>query len=99
METRQPHARLALDSALPHVAEPALPYTTEPPWTVLLWDPRPARLQDVSRIIAACGTHLRYNEEIAALPQVEGPSAWALAVVALGGGPRRATSSWKRSVA
>ena len=84
METRQPHTRLALDSALPHVAEPAPPYTTEPPWTVLLWDPRPSRLQYVSSIIAACGTHLRYNEEISALPQVEGSSAWALAVVALG---------------
>ncbi len=84
METRQPHARLALESAIPHVAEPAPPYTTEPPWTVLLRDPRPSRLQDVSSIIAACGTHLRYNEEISALPQVEGSYAWALAVVALG---------------
>ena len=87
METRQPPTRLALDSALPHVAEPAPPYTTEPPWTVLLWDPQPARLQFVSSIITACGTHLRYNEEIAALPQVEGSYAWALAVVALGTRP------------
>ena len=79
--------RLALDSAIPHVAEPAPPYTTEPPWTVLLWDPRPSRLQGVSRIIAACGARLRYNEEVAALPQVEGSYAWALAVVALGTRP------------
>jgi DNA-binding NtrC family response regulator len=87
VETRQPHVRLALDSAIPHVAEPAPPYTTEPPWTVLLWDPRPSRLQCVSRIIAACGARLRYNEEVSALPQVEGSYAWALAVVALGTRP------------
>src|SRR5262249_9414082 len=42
------------------------------------------RLQAVSRILAACGTHLRYNEEIAALAQVESSHAWVLAVVALG---------------
>ena len=39
METRQPHAQLGLDAVLPPVAEPVSHYTTEPPWTVFLWDP------------------------------------------------------------
>src|SRR5215510_1211184 len=45
METKQPHTQFALDSALPPVAKPAPPYTTESPWTVFMWDSQPARLQ------------------------------------------------------
>ena len=87
METRQPHAWSAPGSALPRLAAPDLPDTSEPPWTVLLWDPRPARLQVVSRLIAACGARLRCNDEVSAIPQVESSRGCALAVVALGACP------------
>ena len=87
METRQPHTWLAPDSALPPLAEPDLRDISELPWTILLWDPRPARLHVVSRLIAACGAHLRCNEEVSAIAQVECSRDCALAVVALGACP------------
>src|SRR5262245_52333622 len=81
METRQPRAWSGLGSALP--VAPDLPDTPVPPWTVFLWDSRPARLQRVSQIIAACGARLRCNDELSAIPQIESFHACALAVVAL----------------
>src|SRR4030095_6434917 len=66
---------------------PGLRDTSKPAWTVLLWDPRPARLQVVSRLIVACGTRLQCNDEVSAIPQVESSRSCALAVVALGACP------------
>ena len=83
METRQPHAWFTGDTALPQVAELAPPYTTKPPWTVLLWDPRPSRLEVVSRLIATCGARLQCNDEVSTIPQVESLRGCALAMVAL----------------
>src|SRR5262249_41726052 len=77
----------ARDSALLRPPASAPQDAAAPPWTVLLRDPRPARLQYVSSIIAACGARLRYNEEVFALPQGEGSCTWALAVVALATSP------------
>ena len=98
METRQPHAWSAPGSARPRLADRTCETRPSLPWTVLLWDPRPARLQVVSQIIAACGARLRCNDEVSAIPQVE-CSRCALAVVALGTCPRPGTSVWKASAA
>jgi DNA-binding NtrC family response regulator len=87
METRQPLSWSAPDSALPRLAAPGLRDTSEPAWTVLLWDPRPARLQVASRLIVACGARLRCNDEVSAIPQVASSRDCALAVVALGACP------------
>ena len=84
METRQPHTWAAPGSVLPHQMASDLRYTSEPPWTVLLWDPQPSRFQGVSRIIAACGARPQCYAEVSATPQVESPHPCALAVVALG---------------
>src|SRR4029453_19374325 len=87
METRQPHPWSAPDSGLPRLAAPGLRDTSEPPWTVLLWDPRPARLEVVSHLIVTCGARLQCNDEVSAIPQVENSRSYALAVVALGACP------------
>ena len=99
METGQPHAWSVPGPALPRLTAPDLRDTSEPPWTVLLWDPRPARLEVVSHLIVACGAYLRCNDEVSAIPQVETPvvvpSPWSLWRPP----PRPATSVWKRSAA
>jgi hypothetical protein len=68
METRQPHVWSGLGSALPCPVAPDLPDTPAPPWTVILWDSRPARLQGVSQIIAACGARVQGNAEVSLGP-------------------------------
>ena len=87
MGTRQPRAWSAPGPALPRLTAPDLRDTSEPPWTILLWDPRPARLEVVSRLIVTCGARLRCNDEVSAIPQVESSRGCALAVVALGACP------------
>jgi DNA-binding NtrC family response regulator len=81
METRQPHPWSGRGSFLP--VAPDLPDAPAPPWTVFLWDPRPARFQGVSQIIASCGARPQANAGVSTMPQAENTRACALAVVAL----------------
>jgi hypothetical protein len=83
METRQRHTWVAPSSAYPPLAASALCAPSEPLWTILVWDARPARLAVVRQLIVACGAHPRCNAEGAALPPGESTRECALAVVAL----------------
>jgi DNA-binding NtrC family response regulator len=83
METRQLRAWSGSDAIFSGLAAPALQDASAPPWTIFLWDPRPARLQVVSRLIASCGVRVRCNAEVSAISQVERSHSYALVVVAL----------------
>jgi DNA-binding NtrC family response regulator len=80
METGQLHVWSDPGSALPRLSAPDLRDMSAPLWNILLWDPHPTRRQNISRIITACGTHVRCNAELSAILPTD---ACVFAVVAL----------------
>src|SRR5215831_6677459 len=87
MESTRPCLHPVPDSAIPELTPLSLPYAAAAPGTILLWDPQPARLQTVSRIIAACGAQPCWLSEAFTIPHAGHPCHCPLVVVALGGYP------------
>jgi DNA-binding NtrC family response regulator len=87
MESMRPHSWSAPDSGTLQRTALDTPNTSAPQGTVLIWDPRDARLQLISRIVSACGARPRWVEELSAIPQVEFFCGCNLAIVALGACP------------
>ena len=75
------------DSAVLPLTEWSLPHAPKTPCTVLMHDPRPTRLQVVSRIISECGSRPRGIEAAATIPQNVLSYSCNLAVVALDSDP------------
>ena len=75
------------DSDVLPPTEWSLPHAPMTPWTVLIYDPRPVRLQVVSHIVLECGSRPRGIEAAAIIPQSMLSCSCNLAVVALSSYP------------
>jgi len=84
MKPTSPRSSSAPDSAPPKLTHPNPPQPSMSPCTVLLWDPRPSRLQLISRLVLDCGARPHCIEEPEAVAPGECSRCCTLAVVALG---------------
>jgi transcriptional regulator with GAF, ATPase, and Fis domain len=87
MESTQPRLHPVPGATVPERAPLTAPHAAAAHGPVMLWDPRPARLHVVSRLISACGARPWWIREASTIPHVVRSCRCPLAVVALGGGP------------